>query len=203
MIQSPTPLPKLALFDLDGTLISADSMVEFIRFTCGSGALYKSYLLLSPMLFMYKAGFIKNDEAKLRLLNWHFKGWGKEKLESLGRDFCREKLPSFFRPTALKRLNWHKENGDTISVVTSSLYWWVQPWCENQGIHCIATLPAFENQQFSGHLATPNCYGEEKQKRVYEKFSRDAFSEVWAYGDTQGDTEMLDSSDMWFWKPFQ
>lgn len=195
--------PSLALFDLDGTLISGDSMIEFIRFVKGSGSLYASYLMLAPMLFMYKAGLMKNEEAKKRLLAYHFRGINAAELEIKGKEFCEKILQGMFRKPALSRIAWHRKRGDTLCIVTSSLSWWVKPWCDVNGFNCISTLPQIEGGKFNGNFSTPNCYGAEKRRRILEIYKPSDFHSVWAYGDTGGDKEMLAMADHWYWKPFR
>jgi phosphatidylglycerophosphatase C len=58
----------------------------------------------------------------------------------------------------------------------------------------IATELEFENNKFTGRLATPNCYGIEKTNRV-NKYLADnniIFDYSYGYGNSRGDYELLD-----------
>jgi len=193
----------LVVFDFDGTVTSADSMIQFIVFAKGKAALYFSYLGLSFTLLLYKLGWINNETAKKELLKWHFNGMTEPEMKKMGAAFCEKIIPQILRPRAIERLAWHRKMGHSIAIVSSSLETWLKPWCDQNGYLCIATIPKFENGKFTGEFESPNCYGAEKVKRITAAFHIDSFEYVYAYGDTAGDKEMLDFADMWYYKPFR
>ena len=78
---------NLALFDFDGTLTSKDSLPDFIQYAVGKPTYYFGLLLLSPVLFSYLIGIIRNDVAKKKLIGRYFKGW------SFG--LCRNEMSLF------------------------------------------------------------------------------------------------------------
>ena len=197
------PKKTLAVFDLDGTITSGDTMIEFIVFAKGKTALYFSYLGLSFTLFFYKLGLLDNASAKKKLLKWHFKGMAEPELNRLGMEFCEKILPSMVRARALERISWHKKKGHRIAIVSSSLEIWMKPWCIANQLDCIATVPQYENGIFLGAFNSPNCYGPEKVNRIKEKVPADSYEFVYAYGDTTGDKEMMAFADMWYFKPFR
>lgn len=55
---------RLVIFDFDGTLTRKDSMLEFTRYFHGVFRFYIGMLYLSPILLLYKVGFIPNWKAK-------------------------------------------------------------------------------------------------------------------------------------------
>ena len=57
-------MPKLALFDFDGTITTNDSLIKFIRFAVGDTKTLFGMILLSPMLILYKLKLIPNYRAK-------------------------------------------------------------------------------------------------------------------------------------------
>ena len=59
---------KLALFDFDGTLTREDTMFAFVKFAKGSSQLFWSFVVLGPMLFLYKIGRYPAEKAKKRFL---------------------------------------------------------------------------------------------------------------------------------------
>ena len=55
---------KLILFDFDGTLTQKDTLIEFLRFYCGSSSLYFHLLKMLPQLIGMKLGVADPDLVK-------------------------------------------------------------------------------------------------------------------------------------------
>jgi len=64
----------LSLFDFDGTIITDDSLIKFIRFVVGDIKAVRGIFLLSPMLITYKLKIIPNYKAKQWMLSYSFNG---------------------------------------------------------------------------------------------------------------------------------
>jgi phosphoserine phosphatase len=54
----------------------------------------------------------------------------------------------------------------------------------------------------TGQLATKNCYGSEKVRRIREIYNIDECEHIYAYGDSRGDKELLDFADESFYQFF-
>ena len=83
----------LALFDLDGTITTKDTFLEFIKYYHGSAKFYLGFLLTSPWLFFFKAGIIPNWRAKEKVLEYFFKGESTHDFQQRGKKFSTEVLP--------------------------------------------------------------------------------------------------------------
>ena len=62
----------IAAFDFDGTITTKDTLFDFIKFYVGNKNLFKGLIFLSPILVLYKLGFIRNDIAKQKLFAYFF-----------------------------------------------------------------------------------------------------------------------------------
>ena len=193
---------KLALFDLDGTLTRKDTMIEFIRYVKGSGRLYLSYFLLSPILILYKLKLYPNDKAKKMLLRFHFKGDSQEYLTKRGESFCSKILPTLFRDLALEKLQFHRSKGHDVFVITASLDLWTKPWLISQNLRYLTTEAEWKDGRFTGEFTTPNCHGEEKVRRLKEVVNPEDYEKIFAYGDSSGDKAMLALADKPFYRRF-
>ena len=182
---------RLVLFDFDGTLTKKDTLFEFIRFYHGTPRFLFGFLLLSPMLILFKLGFIKNQKAKEIVLQYFFRNAPVDAFNSKCALFAKNAIPSLIRPAALIALQKHIEDGATVVVVSASPENWVSGWCTAWNIACIATRLKVENNKLTGEIVGKNCYGPEKVSRVKEALDTDAFTEIYAYGDSSGDKEML------------
>ncbi len=195
--------PRLILFDFDGTLTTRDTMIEFIKFVRGNARLYLGYFWLSPVLFGMKAGLVRNDRAKVKLLQHHFGGMTRTELSGYAERFAKEVIPGLLRPDGIEAMQLYQANGDRVLMVSASLDLWLTPWTQSEGIELLCTQAAWDGDRFTGELAGANCHGEEKVRRIREHVKVEDFSEVIAYGDSSGDNAMLAMADQAHFKPFR
>ncbi len=194
---------SLALFDFDGTVTAKDSLMEFLRFSVGNVRFFLGMAALSPILLGYKTKRIPNDRAKEKVLSYFFKGWPQETFVSTATEYSLDHLPEIVRPGALDRIAWHRDRGDDVVVVSASLRCWLAPWCRRHGVDLIATELEMSEGVVTGKFATKNCYGAEKVNRLEARYDLDRYEEIFAYGDSEGDKELLALADKSFYRPFR
>lgn len=193
---------NLALFDFDGTLTNRDSLLEFIKYAVGKPAYYWGMTWLSPILLAYLAGWVRNDVAKQKLMAHHFAGWSVDRYQQTARDFSLVQINQIIREEAINKLDWHLQQGDRVIVVSAAMEDWVAPWCKHKGIELLATRMASEEGKLTGGFATPNCFGEEKVNRIMALVDTSSFDRIYAYGDSSGDTAMLELAHEGFYRRF-
>jgi len=190
----------IAFFDFDGTITTKDTMLQFIRFSKGNFIFYLGLLLLLPVLIAYKIGLIANWRAKEILFSFYFKGMGIQEALRLGQEFSEKVIPRLLRPEAIQAIEFHKNLGTKIVVVTASFSIWVKPWCDLHQFDLIATGYDTRQDKLSGFIKGKNCHGDEKVKRINEKFNLVEFGEIYAYGDSRADIKMLNLADVKYLK---
>ena len=67
-------MKQLFAFDFDGTLTTRDTLIAFIRYTCGTPRFLFGFLLHAPLLVLMKLRLYSNGKAKQRLFSWFFRG---------------------------------------------------------------------------------------------------------------------------------
>jgi phosphatidylglycerophosphatase C len=194
---------KLALFDFDGTLTTKDSLPEFIKYAVGAPSYYLGLLLLSPVLILYLVKIISNDRAKERLISHFFKGWTAMRFKALADRFSETQIDRITKPKAMARMQWHKAQGHKVVLVSASLECWLEKWCSKNKIGLIATRLEMKDNKISGRFATKNCYGAEKEKRIKESLNLKDYDYIYAYGDSNGDREMLALADESFYQKYE
>ena len=112
-------------------------------------------------------------------------------IRQAGRDYSREHLPRMVRAEALERLEWHRERGDRIVVVSASLDAYLSPWCSHHGFDLICTRLASRDGTLTGRYSGGDCSGAEKARRILGRYRIQDFGKIYAYGDTDEDREML------------
>jgi HAD superfamily hydrolase (TIGR01490 family) len=193
----------LALFDFDGTITRADTMLELARLHRGTAGYLLTMARLSPKLLIHTAGFLSATRAKEFFLTAFFKGMPLAEFEALCQHFCQYRLPALLRPAALERLQWHQKSGHLVYVVSASARQWLQPWAQQWQLPLLCTELEVANDRITGRLASTNCNGAEKLKRVQEVLQLSAFEEVYVYGDSAGDKELLSIATQPHFKPFR
>ncbi|MGO9013522.1 MAG: HAD family hydrolase [Dissulfurispiraceae bacterium] len=194
---------KLALFDFDGTITRKDSFADFFLHTVGGIRFSLGFLVMSPVIALYKLGVIANDKAKEMVLSHFFKGWNINEFKETAQHYSNERLPGLVRKEAMERLLWHKEQGHVVVVISASIECWLEGWCSMYGVDLIATKLECKDGKLTGRFSTENCYGGEKVRRLREKYVPEAFDYIYAYGDSQGDREMLQLADEPYYQTFE
>jgi phosphatidylglycerophosphatase C len=194
--------PVVAAFDFDGTITRRDTLLPFLLHALGAADLARHGLLLSSTLLGYGLGLIDNGVAKERVLRRYLGGMGMEDLQQRAERFVMLALPALLRPEALRRIEWHKQQGHRCIVISASLELYVRPWALGAGFEqVIATqLDVPQDGLVSGKLRGKNCYGPEKVSRLEALLgARDCYT-LYAYGDSRGDRELLSVADYAYYR---
>ena len=179
-----------AFFDFDGTLISGDSIVAFVRYARKRGFMpRKEY----ARAMLAAAGFVLGvkdvTDSKNAALRFRVKLNPSDR-EALDRAFARDCLLPRIYPRGKACLDFHRQAGREPVLVTASTENYMRFAAEELG--------------FSALLATPlnpdgtvgdNCRGEEKPRRIRDWLRQQGleadFAASFAYGDSKSDLPML------------
>jgi HAD superfamily hydrolase (TIGR01490 family) len=198
-----TATRKIAFFDFDGTITTKDTLLEIIKFQKGAIAFYTGFMLHSPWLVAYKAGLLRNDLAKQKILRYFFRDMPLPEFQQRCDAFARLKLPGLLRPGALEEIESLKSRGFGIVLVSASAGNWIRGWAEPLGFEMISTTLEVKDGRLTGNIEGQNCHGEEKVRRIRNRWNLADFDEILAYGDSQGDKPMLALATRSFYKPFR
>lgn len=198
-----SPAKQLVTCDFDGTLTTRDSLLLFIRYAKGAGALWGSLLLYSPLLVLMKLHLYDNEKMKQRLFAHHFKGMELSRFNEICRDFARDRQ-DIIRPKGLATLQKLSREGATVLIVSASIDNWVAPFFASMPqVLIVGTQIETLDNRITGRFRTKNCYGAEKVRRIKELFPHREAYVITAFGDSRGDNEMLNYADKGYYKPFQ
>ncbi len=179
--------------DFDGTLTTHDTLLEFIRYARGTKALLWGLVLYSPLLVLMKLRLYSNGKTKQRFFAHFFKSMPISNFDTLCQQFAKAK-EGLLRPVAVDVCKHAAENGQRLIVVSASVENWVKPFVPQAEV--LATKVETADGRLTGRFLTPNCYGSEKVRRIREVLTgaRDQYHII-AYGDSRGDSEMLNYAD--------
>ncbi len=182
----------IAFFDFDHTISKSDSFLDFLINTFTKLELFQGLIFLFPVLCLYKLKLIPNWNAKESTLKYFFGGWAEEKFRGCASFYSKQIMHNIVRSTALEKVRGHIIKGHRVVVVSASLRSWLFGWCNDHGLELICTEAVSEDGKITGKLKTKNCWGPEKVRRIKEVINLEDYSYIYAYGDSAGDTEMLE-----------
>jgi HAD superfamily hydrolase (TIGR01490 family) len=193
----------LALFDFDGTISKKDSFIEFIKYYKGFHSFCFGFILLSPILLLYKIRLIKNWRAKKIVFSWFFKNESYKVFKSKCKCFSLTIIPQLIKPIALETIKKHIENGDKVIIISASFEDYLADWCKSMNLELLGTKIDFNKGFITGKIDGKNCYGDEKVIRLNQFLDLSLFNEIYAYGDSKSDLPLLEIANHRFYKFFR
>jgi HAD superfamily hydrolase (TIGR01490 family) len=180
----------LALFDFDGTITTVDTFTPFVRQCAGRWRKLFGALALSPLIAAYKLRLIGGSPLRRAIAYLCFRGRNAEEVHRLGRQYGAT-LHSRARAEMLERIRVHRASGDTVVVVSASLAVYLEDFCRGVGAEVIATELEARGGVLTGRYLNGDCTGEEKARRVRERYDLARYDLIVAYGDTAEDEALL------------
>jgi phosphatidylglycerophosphatase C len=190
------PPPVVAAFDVDGTLTTGDCVTPFLRRAAGT-RLWTT-LLRHPLALAAAAARRDRDRLK-ELACSALRGIESTEIEHLGEAFAREVGAGRLRDDTVARLRRHRELGHTVILASASLDPYLVPLGRSLGVDAVVctVLERGRDGRLTGRLVGANCRGAEKARRVRGWLREHdlADAELWAYGDSSGDDDLLALAD--------
>lgn len=196
------PERPIVAFDFDGTLTVRDSYTAFLKWRTPRLKWLLGGLRLVPAAFAYlldrDRGRIKAAATKVFLA-----GVTRERLEEDARRFAGLYSRSLLRPDAVIAWKRWRKGQVRLVIVTASPDIVVAPFARGLGADEILGTPLEfdERGRVTGAFASPNCRAAEKVVRIHAAFGPDV-RVLAAYGDTEGDTEMLAMAEEPYYRVF-
>lgn len=197
-------MANLALFDLDMTMLNIDSDHSWGRFILEKGLVdaddyarandkfYQDYISGTLDAVEYNefvAGFLSTQTM--------------DDLTSYRQDYIQAWIIPNIRPKALTQINYHKNKGDTVAVISATNDFVVKPIANLFGVdnaHTMATTLEIKNNRYTGKVVgRPNF----KDGKLYNlgEFIKHCqkkninFDKIIAYSDSKNDLPLLDFAD--------
>lgn len=191
----------VAYFDFDGTISKKDTLLPFLLCSVGYLGFIVKLPVILPILLLYVLKIINNETAKEKVLNILLKGKKEHFITKKAQIFAHKKMDRLIKPEIFAKLEYHQEHQHIIILVSANLAIYLKFWAMLHKIDAvIATELDFYHEKFTGRLATPNCYGAEKVKRIqYYLEDKEPFSYSYGYGNSAGDYELLNYVDEGYW----
>ncbi len=180
----------MAAFDVDGTLTTRDCVVPFLRAVAGTRALVAA--MAGRPTVTTRALARRDRDALKELAVSAVRGRPGAEIDAAGRDFAAHHARHWLRTDTVARLRWHLAEGHRVVLVSASLRPYLDPLGAELGVHGVlcTTFERDADDRLTGRLLGANCRGPEKARALREWLGDDPV-ELWAYGDSAGDRELL------------
>jgi len=188
---------KLALFDLDHTLLNIDSDHAWGEFLVNEGLVDPvRYRAMNDKFYEdYKAGQldpIAYNEFVFEFLAQHDNDYLTELLQLFMQKVIRPQM----RPKGFAAIQHHKDAGHEIVGITATSDFITTPIFHEFGItQIIATTAEKINGKYTGKVVNTPCFQKGKLVRLEQWLQGREVEESWAYSDSINDRFLLEYAD--------
>lgn len=189
---------RLALFDLDNTLIACDSDYEWGQFLVDRGVLDRERYEAQNREYyeQYVAGTLDIHEYlgfALRPLAAH----APQDLARWHAEFMRTRILPAITPAARRLVGSHLDAGELCAIITATNSFVTAPIAREFGVpHLIATEPEMSGDRYTGRVAGVPSFREGKVRRLEEWLAGlgrrlAEFEQSSCYSDSHNDLPLL------------
>ena len=190
---------RLALFDLDNTLLAGDSDYEWGQFLVDRGVLDRhAYEAQNRAYYeQYVAGTLDIHE----FLGFALRPLAEHSGTDLARwhaEFMADRIRPLVSVQARALVRRHLDRGDLCAIITATNSFVTAPIAGEFGVpHLIATEPESRDGRFTGRVAGTPCFREGKVRRLEEWLAQQGhalagFHESSFYSDSHNDLPLLE-----------
>ncbi len=196
-----TPQKRLALFDLDHTLLPLDSdyqWADFLARTGRAGDPAEAQRRNNELMERYNAGQLTAEQSAEFMLGLLSRA-GTTELAAWHEAFMAEIIRPAIRPNAVELVRQHLRQGDLCAIVTATNEFVTAPIARAFGIpHLIATIPEFIDGRYTGRIQGVASFQAGKITRVNEWLSTMGmsladFEYSCFYSDSPNDLPLLEA----------
>lgn len=189
----------LALFDLDNTLLAGDSDYLWGEFLSERGIVDRDVYEQENQRFYedYKQGTL-DIHAFQAFSQQPLVDNDTQKMLALRDQFLEEKIRPIMSPASFELIARHRDQGDTLVVITATNSFVTQPIVSAFGIeNLLATEPEVINGKYTGKIAGIPCFQGGKVERLNQWMKEHELSmqDSWFYSDSHNDLPLLKEVD--------
>ena len=195
---------RLAIFDLDNTLIAGDSDHGWGEFMVAEGMVdAETYKTANDRFYEdYERGEL-DLTAYLNFSLEPLTHYTLDELHQLHQKFMRDCIEPLRLPLAEQLLERHRKEGDYLLIITSTNQFITEPIAKSLGVdHILATQAEIRDQRYTGKTIGTPCYQEGKITRLQDWLSeaerfgfRGDLTNCCFYSDSINDLPLLKEVD--------
>jgi HAD superfamily hydrolase (TIGR01490 family) len=196
-----TPSKRLALFDLDHTLLPLDSdyqWADFLARTGRAGDPIEAQRRNNDLMERYNAGDLTAEQSAAFMLGLLAQGHAIE-LAEWHEHYMTEVIRPAILPVAQNLVQSHLKQGDLCAIVTATNQFVTAPIARAFGVpHLIATQPEYIEGRYTGRISGTASFKEGKVLRVNQWLASMGmalkdFERSYFYSDSNNDLSLLEA----------
>lgn len=189
----------LAIFDLDNTLLGGDSDYLWGRYLAENHIVDPEVYHDTNLAFYhdYQAGQL-DINAFLEFVFTPLKQHAMADLLAWRADYLQQKIAPIMLPKAKALIDQHRQQGDTLLIITATNSFLTAPIAEQLGIeHLIATDPEMIDGRFTGKVAGTPSFQHGKVSRLQDWLDQhgETLDGSIFYSDSHNDLPLLEKVD--------
>ena len=196
-----TTRQRFAVFDFDGTIISEQSSVIFVKFLMRSRIMPPSTLAsMAWWGFRYKLNLpYRQNEVRQQVFSL-FADMTAQEVDLMIENLYDTEISKTIRPPALESIRTYQNLGVPVIIVSASFEPIVRLAAKRIGAYAqLSTKMEVVDGRYTGNVSNTPCEGYEKRRALTEfldgSYGKDAWRLVAAYGDHHTDIPLLELSE--------
>ena len=191
----------LVVFDFDKTITTKHTFWRFLKFVIGT----PSFIFL---FFRYFRNVIKVLQKKMDVMQLRkmvlvdiFENYSWDKYLWKSKNFANTKINSWINKEAIEKLEFHKSQNHIIALVSNATEEYLNEWAKDIGFDLIiGTKLEVVEGKLTGRTKGGDCFGLNKLIRLEEMVGSLSNYELYVYGDSRGDAELLSKAQYPFYR---
>lgn len=189
---------RIALFDMDKTLVREDTAGLFIRYEYQIGrASFSQVARVFGWRLRYELGWLAPDAMVEQALSW-YRGRDVQELRAETQRWAEQWVFPLISPQARAAVERHRQAGDLVVVATAQSAFGAEPVLRELDLRdLVSSELEVVDGKLSGRLIPPLCFGAGKVQRIREFLERRTgsadLSQATAYTDSITDLPLLEA----------
>ncbi|MBI1424571.1 MAG: HAD-IB family hydrolase [Gammaproteobacteria bacterium] len=186
---------SLAIFDLDNTLLAGDSDYLWGQYLVQEGIVDgKEYEAKNQRFYdEYKAGRL--DIYEFLAFSLHpLTLFSPSMLKDMHAQYMHQMIDKLITPQALALVDKHRQQGDTLMIITATNSFITRPIASAFGIpNLLATEPEMIDGRYTGKVSGIPCFQDGKVKNLHAwlQAHETNLQDSWFYSDSHNDLPLL------------
>jgi HAD superfamily hydrolase (TIGR01490 family) len=184
----------IALFDMDYTTLDDSSGLLYVKYLRQQKRIGRRVLLrIVWWTLLYKVSAIDVNSAVPKMLSYA-EHQSASRLMAESHAWFDEILKDHIAPRAVAKIDFHRQQGHRVVLISASTQFAVQPVAEYLHLDFLCTQLIDRNDELTGQVVDPPCYGAGKVvwAQRYADEHGAALRDAYFYTDSHSDQPLLD-----------
>ncbi len=185
----------IAFFDMDYTTLDTSSGLLYVQHLRRQGRIGRRVMLrIAWWTLLYKIAAIDINSAVPKMLSYA-EHQSASRLMTESYVWFDEMLRDHIAPRAVDKIDFHRQQGHRVVLISASTQFAVQPVAEYLRLEYLCTLLIDRDDELTGGVVDPPCYGTGKVVWAQRYASEHGawLSDAYLYTDSHSDRPLLEA----------